>query len=168
MFLEDRIDVTFMSGVNVYLDFNKTIELLEKILCEVMTDKDLLANRMALFANIVSDEYIDSDIFSRVKKYIPFESHCSNGLNEWSNRCNTIKTIVINGEDEPLNAVTEVSVAQTNGNAKKCFLCVIDVNTVFERSAYRFNVDALKSFVFSSIEIAKEYWVEFERFGAYE
>lgn len=77
-------------------------------------------------------------------------------LFEWSSRVNTRVGTEIRGKQEILNVLTDLSIIRNEIDNMRRLQCLVDINTIGENTAMRFNPEDLSPFCSESVAIANE------------
>lgn len=152
----DRIDCIFNFNQENECVFETEIQGLENIIELIMTEYDIMSNRLAFNVNFLGDSYSnylqDTNFGQNIISSLDFYNNKT--LKEWSTRENVWHPIMISGQEEMLNVITELSMVISNQEDEKRLLCHMDINTIPENSRYRFNAEKLREFVSGAQAIA--------------
>lgn len=149
--MENRIDCTFNFEIEKQDVVWDNFEVAVKILEFIMQDETVLANRLALNVNFISDICNGGTKFeNQVMNVVPF--YQDKDIREWSSRINARETIKINSKEEILNIITEYNhITQDRIGAK--IICHCDINTIQENKDYRFYSSDIECFAKQAKEI---------------
>lgn len=161
---DNRIDCLFNYSAENQCELNESIDALKKIILIMLKDFEILANRLALNVNILSDPYkgdlketpFGQNIVSSLDFYRDKE------LNECSIRENVRYSIDILSKKEIINVITELSKLISHPGDENRILCHMDINTIPENTGFRFNYEKMDCFVEKVKEIANSIKTNFE------
>lgn len=146
---DNRIDCIFNYQNGCQGCYEKDIDNLRDILSLILSEYEIISNRLAININILSDSYngnlqntnFGQNIVSTLDFYKGKE------LREWSSRDNLRYPIKIGDKEEMLNVITELSMVISQPEREKRLLCHMDINTIPENIGYRFNYEKMLCFV---------------------
>lgn len=146
------------------------IAYLQKIIRLIMKEYEIISNRMAWNIDLLSDFYdsklqntsFGQNVVSTLDFYKEKE------LKEWSFRENMWYPIRIAENKEILNVITELRMVTSNSGDEKRLLCHMDINTIPERTGYRFDEKKVEEFVEEVKKIVVRIKDNFEEVSNYD
>ena len=162
--MNERIDISYNKVVSTDISIADFYSMAEKALNAIMSNAKLMSNRLAVnIQMLVELQAIDQlnvlgNSLIKSADYYGDKSLC-----EWSTRVNSRSSICIDGTDEDINTITDISTAQSVQGQKPGLLYHIDINTIPQNTGLRFTSSALKPFIDGVIPIATQIIKDVER-----
>lgn len=162
--LNERIDVSYNKILDAEIDMDGYFLMAEKILSVIMGQLNLTSNRLAVNIQMLAE--IDClNKLNTLGKFLikSIDYYNDKDYCEWSTRTNSNTNININGLDERINVITDISSAQSVKDQKPAILYHIDINTVQQNMSMRFNNSHIKAFVDKVLPISHAIITDVER-----
>ena len=166
--LNDRIDVTYNRVNDVEIDQADFYSFAEKTLAIIIDNAGITANRLAANIQYICEMSDFNAMYTKGKELLKNVAYYNDkNYAEWSLRTNALDSVNINGSNEGINVITDISSAQ-DATGKALVAFHIDINTLQHNINLRFGKDALKPFVESILPIASDIVIDMERLIIHE
>lgn len=158
---ENRIDCTFNYELKDQSSVDSGFISAMDILQFIMENTKVLANRLAMNINFISNVCSGESKFEKqVMHVVPF--YQDKDIKEWSSRTNAKGKMTIDGHEEELNIITEYNHVTDSNIGETRIVCHSDINTVSENKDYRFNYESLNSFAEQAKRVFKQIQADLE------
>lgn len=146
---DERIDCIFSFKEENQGDFDENVESMQQIICMILKEHEVIANRLAININLLSDAYAgrlqDTDFGRSLVSTLDF--YREKELKDWASRENVRHPVKIADKEEMLNVITELNTVTDNSGEEKRLLCHMDINTIHENQEYRFDDQKMQEFI---------------------
>ncbi len=162
--LNDRIDVTYNKVNEVEVSQSDFYSFAVKALSVIIDCSNIVANRLAANAQYIC-EMTDIDSMHAKGKDLVKNATYYDGKEyaEWSLRTNALDSVDINGCNEGINVITDISSALDITGTKALVAFHIDINTLPQNTNLRFGKDALEPFTAGIIPLSSQIATGVER-----
>ena len=117
---------------------------------------NLQARRLAANIEILADELCEDQIYQIGKNIISGVNYYKNRpFMEWSARINSESIVQINGTEENLNTILNITTAKIDPAQKISVIYHLDINTLPQLTELRFNATSLSEFTNEVLPIVK-------------
>lgn len=154
--LNDRIDISYDRIDDIEPCINEFFDFAVKVLRVVMETCNLQARRLAANIEILADELCEDQIYQIGKNIISGVNYYKNRpFMEWSARINSESIVQINGTEENLNTILNITTAKIDPAQKISVIYHLDINTLPQLTELRFNATSLSEFTNEVLPIVK-------------
>lgn len=166
--LNERIDVTYNRVNETEISQAGFYVFAVKALSVIIDNSGITANRLAANTQFIYEMQDFNSLYAKGKELLKNADYYS-GKNyaEWSLRTNALDSIRINGFDEGINVITDISSARA-AVGKALIAVHTDINTFPQNTNLRFGKEALEPFVESTMPIASDIATGVERLIVHE
>lgn len=146
--LNERIDINYNRIDEVDLAISDFYNMAVKALKAIMETFELSSRRLAINIQVLENTFDEDEIAKmgkRIIKSVPYYSE--KNLIEWSTRINSESNITINGAQEKLNTILDVTTAKASLTQPTALIYHLDINTLPLLTEMRFDSTSLDDFV---------------------
>lgn len=167
--LNERIDIGYNRIDDNELSVSEFYDFAVKALSAIMDTCHLQSRRLAANIQVLANSLSVDQIASMGKKVITSAAYYADKpLLEWSTRMNSESIIRINGVEEKLNTILNITTAKTAATIQTALIYHLDINTLAQLTEQRFNAASLSEFVTGVIPIVNTIFDDVERLTSIE